>query len=266
MSDARLGSAFRLIRHRRGWTLEELGARAGVSKSSLSRLERGHVGSHSVDTIRSVAAVLDVRVDLVARWRSGDLDRLLNRRHSTLHELVARWFADDLPAWVLAPEVSFSIYGERGVIDILAWHPGRRALLVIELKTDIADVNELAGTVDRKRRLAAAIARERGWDPLTVSAWIIVAPSRTNRRRIAAHRAMLRAGFPMDGRAIRAWLRDPSEGAVAALSMWPSSHVRKLGADVAPIRRVRRARTGAAGGLRGSAAGRPRPYSQDDIP
>ena len=175
-------------------------------------------------------------------------------------------FADDLPAWVLAPEVSFSIYGERGVIDILAWHPGRRALLVIELKTDIADVNELAGTVDRKRRLAAAIARERGWDPLTVSAWIIVAPSRTNRRRIAAHRAMLRAGFPMDGRAIRAWLRDPSEGAMAALSMWPSSHVRKLGADVAPIRRVRRARTGAAGGLRGSAAGRPRPYSQDDIP
>ena len=48
-----------------------------------------------------------------------------NRRHSTFHELVARWFGDVLPAWVLAPEVSYSIYGERGVIDILAWHPGR---------------------------------------------------------------------------------------------------------------------------------------------
>ena len=46
---------------------------------------------------------------------------------------------------MLAPEVSFSIYGERGVIDILAWHPGRRALLIIELKTDIVDVNELVG-------------------------------------------------------------------------------------------------------------------------
>ncbi len=24
-------------------------------------------------------------------------------------------------AWVVAPEVSFSIYGERGIIDIVAW-------------------------------------------------------------------------------------------------------------------------------------------------
>ena len=40
------------------------------------------------------------------RWRAGDLDRLLNARHSELHELVARWFADQLPEWVLTPEVS----------------------------------------------------------------------------------------------------------------------------------------------------------------
>ena len=68
-----------------------------------------------------------------------------------MHESVARVFRDELPAWMLAPEVSFSVYGERGVIDILAWHPGRRALLVIELKTDLVDMNELLGTFDRKR-------------------------------------------------------------------------------------------------------------------
>jgi hypothetical protein len=28
--------------------------------------------------------------------------------------------------------VTFSIYGERGSIDIVAWHPGRRALPIIE--------------------------------------------------------------------------------------------------------------------------------------
>jgi hypothetical protein len=99
-----------------------------------------------------------MRVDLVGRWRAGDLDRLLNAGHSALHESVARYFAGDHPAWTLAPEVSFSIYGERGVVDIVAWHPGRRALLIIELKTDIADVNELVGTVDRKRRLGRRIA------------------------------------------------------------------------------------------------------------
>jgi transcriptional regulator with XRE-family HTH domain len=241
MQDARVGGAVRLLRQRRGWTQGELAARSGVSDSTISRMERGHIESLSVHTIRAVAQQLDVRVDLVPRWRSGDLDRLLNRRHSALHELVARWFADSLPAWVLAPEVSFSIYGERGIINILAWHPGRRALLVIELKTDIVDVNDLVGTADRRRRLARTIAAERGWDPVTVSVWVVVAPSRTNRRRIAAHTAMLRAAFPTDGRTIGSWLRDPI-GPVAALSIWPNSHAGKGGLDLAPARRVSRPR------------------------
>ena len=121
---------------------------------------------------------------------------MLNARHSELHELVARWFAEELPEWVLAPEVSFAIYGERGVIDILAWHEPTRSLLVIELKTAIADVNELLGTMDRKKRLAAQVARDRGWDPLTVSQWLIVADTRTNRRRLDAHMTVIRNAFP----------------------------------------------------------------------
>ena len=186
-------------------------------------MERGHLGTHSIETVRAVAAALDIRVDLVPRWRAGDLDRLLNGGHSRLHESVARVFRDQLPAWVLAPEVSFAIYGERGVIDILAWHPGRRALLVIELKTDLADINELVGTFDRKRRLARQIAAERGLDPVSVSAWLIVTSSRTNRRRLQVHEAMLRAGLPDDGRIIRRWLRDPV-GSVNGLSLWTDTH------------------------------------------
>ena len=185
-------------------------------------IERGHMDTVSLRILRRVAAVLDIRVDLTPRWRAGDLDRLLNARHSELHELVARWFADQLPDWVLAPEVSFSIYGERGVIDILAWHEATRSLLVIELKTAIADVNELLGAADRKRRLAAHVARERGWDPLTVSQWLIVADSRTNRRRLDAHMTAIRNAFPAGTWAIRRWLRKPG-GEIAALTVWPYS-------------------------------------------
>jgi hypothetical protein len=116
----------------------------------------------SLASVRAVARALDVRVELTARWRGGDLDRLLNARHSALHESVARNFLER-PGWLAEPEISFAIYGERGIIDILAWHAGRQMLLVIELKTDIADVNELVGTLDRKRRLAGNVARERGW-------------------------------------------------------------------------------------------------------
>lgn len=234
MEDGRLGSAIRAVRHRRGWRQRDLAARAGVSDVTVSRLERGHLDTLSIRTVRAVASALDVRVDLLARWRAGDLDRLLNAGHSALHDSVAGWFKQAFPAWELAPEVSFNIYGERGVVDIVAWHPGRRALLIIELKTDIADVNELVGTFDRKRRLAREIVKERGWVPTTVSGWVIVSAGRTNRARIAAHGAMLRAAFPLDGRSILAWLADPTR-AIAALSMWSSAR----GGPSTSSRRVR---------------------------
>jgi transcriptional regulator with XRE-family HTH domain len=239
MSDQRLGAAVRHVRIRRGWRQHDLANRAGVSQATVSRIERGHIGTLSLARLRSVAATLDIRVDVLGRWRAGDLDRLINARHSALHEVVARYFVG-LPAWLNEPEVSFAIYGERGVIDILAWHPGRRALLVIELKTDIADVNELVGTVDRKRRLAARVARERGWDvgaEATVSVWVIVAAGRTNRRRVDAHGSMLRAAFPLDGRGIGRWLREPV-GSVRCLSFWPDSHRQNVGRGIAPVRRV----------------------------
>jgi transcriptional regulator with XRE-family HTH domain len=234
MEDGRFGSVIRAVRHKRRWRQRDLATRAAVSPATISRIERGHLDTLSLHTLRDVASVLDVRVDLVARWRAGDLDRLLNAAHSALHESVAAWFREAFPAWELAPEVSFSIFGERGVIDIVAWHPGRRALLIIELKTDIADVNELVGTFDRKRRLARTIAKERGWEPTTVSGWVIVAAGRTNRARIAAHGAMLRAAFPLDGRTVTEWLADPTR-AISALSMWSP----KRGGSVLPTRRVR---------------------------
>jgi transcriptional regulator with XRE-family HTH domain len=236
MEDQRFGSTIRAVRVRRGWRQVDLAARSRVSPSTISRLERGHPDPLTLDTIRRVASALDIRVDLVPRWRAGDLDRLLNAKHSQLHELVARWFGTELPAWVLAPEVSYAIYSERGVIDIVAWHPARRAILVIELKTDIVDVNQLIGKVGEKARLIRQIVRDRGWEPLTVSSWVIVAAGRTNRARLAAHRSVLRAAFPSDGRAIRAWLGDPV-GEVAALSIWTGVAGRRL----APTRRVRRA-------------------------
>ena len=237
--DHRFGSAIRAVRIKRGWTQQQLADRAATSRTTISRLERGHPGTFSLGAIRRVAAALDVRVDLVPRWRAGDLDRLLNAKHSQLHELVARWFAAELPAWVLAPEVSYAIYGERGVIDIVAWHPGRRAILVIELKTDIVDVNQLIGKVGEKARLIRQIVKDRGWHPLTVSTWVIVAGGRTNRARMAAHKAVLRAAFPADGRVMRRWLADPAE-AVAGLSFWTDLAGQRLN----PTRRVRTRRAG----------------------
>ena len=238
MDDQRFGSVVRAVRVKRRWRQQDVAIKAQISPSTVSRIERGHLDTLTLSSVRRVAAALDVRVDLVGRWRAGDLDRLLNAKHSALHEQVARRFRDVHPEWVFEPEVSFSIFGERGVIDILAWHPPTSAVLVIELKTDIVDVNQLVGGVDRKRRLARNVARDRGWDAAAASVWVIVSDGRTNRARIDVHRAMLRAAYPMDGRGIRAWLRDPSSP-VAALSMWQNGHPGTTTPSLAARRRVR---------------------------
>lgn len=228
----------RTVRLRKGWRQEDLARAAGSSRATISRIERGHFGSLPLDVTRAICATLDVRLDLQPRWRGGDLDRMMSRRHSALHESVTRAMAAAFPEWEIAPEVSFSIYGERGVIDLLLWHPGRRALLVIELKTEIVDAGEMLGTLDKKRRLAWQIAEDRGWLPRTVSAWIVVAGSRTNERRVSEFRAMLRSAYPADGREMRAWLRDPV-GSIAGLSMWAEMTVG--GRAIAPRRRMRSA-------------------------
>src|SRR5687768_13903990 len=119
----------------------------------------------------------------------------------------------------VSPEVSFSVYGERGVIDVLGWHAESRSLLVIELKTALVDLNELVGTLDRKRRLAPGIAASRGWQAEHVGVWVVLAESRTNRRHLQEHAAFLRNAFPDRAVQVRAWLRDPSQAELAAISV-----------------------------------------------
>ena len=238
VDDQRFGAVIRAVRSRRGWRQADLGACSGLSRSAISRMERGHLDTMSIRSVRLVAAALDVRVEVLARWRAGDLDRLVNARHSALHESVARFFRE-LAGWEVVAEVSFSVYGERGVIDLLAWHAPSRTLLIIELKTDIVDVQELIGTLDRKRRHAATIARERGWDPRRVACWVIVAEGRTNRRRVQAHASVLRLAFPQDGRQMNAWLRAPVDR-MAALSFWSELRPGNVRGGLATRRRVRK--------------------------
>jgi transcriptional regulator with XRE-family HTH domain len=234
MRDVVFGAAIRAERVRRRWRQQDLADRASVSRTTVSRIETGRLDEVQLRVARKVCDPLEIRVELLARGRGADLDRLINARHSALHESVARMLERDFPDWVQAPEVSFNVFGERGVIDLAVWHPGRRALLLIEFKTELVDHGVLLATTDRRRRLAAGIVRTKGWSPLTVSTWVVVARSRTNQRRIAAHRTMLRSALPATEREVMAWLRDP-EGQVDALSMWTVDRETRT----APTMRVR---------------------------
>jgi transcriptional regulator with XRE-family HTH domain len=244
MDDATIGRAFRAVRIRRHWRQADLAEAVGVSQQTDSRIERGGLDGITLGSLRRMAAVLGIRLTLVARTDGAELDRLLGARHSAMHEEVARIF-ERLPDWIAVPEVTFAIYGERGAVDILAWHAGTRTLLVIELKTELVDVQETVRTLDRKVRLAPRIAAERGWVPDTVASWLVVAEGPTNRRRVAAHRAMLRAALPVDGRTVMGWLTSPC-GSIAALSFLSSTRQAGTTPGLAQVHRVRKPRTASA--------------------
>lgn len=190
MNDQRIGRALRALRHRREWRQKDVAARAGVSQQVISRIERGKVGGLSRDALRRVFAAVDADVVTTIRWHGGELDRLLDEGHAGLAGTIASLLTH--LGWVVLPEVTYSEWGERGSIDLLAWHAATRTLLVVEIKTEIADSEEMLRAHDVKARLARGLGEARfGSRPRVVARLLVVAEGTTNRRRIArlGHRA-----------------------------------------------------------------------------
>jgi transcriptional regulator with XRE-family HTH domain len=237
VDDLAIGRLFRELRVRLGWPQAVVARKAGLSQAAYSRIERGLIDRSTLGTLRKVATVLEVRLVVDPRWRGAAVDRLTSTRHAAMTETVVRTLLD--AGWTVQPEVSFNHYGERGVVDIVAWHAATETLLLIELKTEIADVNALLAVRDRRRRLAARIADPFGWQPKHVGEWIVVAESRTNRRRVAEHASSLRAALPSDGRSVAAWLANP-RGSLSALSFLSNSHEASPRQSFAPRLRVHR--------------------------
>jgi transcriptional regulator with XRE-family HTH domain len=216
MDDTRVGSVLLLLRKRKAWRQADVARVSGVSRATISRLERGQFESVSIGSLRRVAKALSMRIDLTPLWHAGELDRLLDAGHAALVAAVVERLRD-AHGWLVQPEVSFSIWGERGSIDILAFHPITGVLLVIEVKTKLTDLQATLSTFDRKRRLAVQIAQERGWKAASVSSWLVMADTHTNRRRVAANAVVLRSALPADGRTMHRWLTGPS-GSIHAMS------------------------------------------------
>jgi transcriptional regulator with XRE-family HTH domain len=242
MNDTQLGMLFRAVRIQRRLRQEDVARLAGVSASSISRIERGLINTLPMEAIRRVGAVLEIRLELVPAWRGGDLERVLNARHSALHERLSDRLGG-ASGWESAAEVSFSIWGERGVIDRFAFRAERRMLGVFELKADLSDPAGLVAQTDRYRRLAPEIARARSWEAEVVSCWAVVADTDTNRRRLAAHRELLRGAFPADGRRFAEWLRDPVDR-VDGLMFLAYPHPGTGKRSLAAVKRVRVTQTG----------------------
>src|SRR5205814_2854058 len=139
MDDRRVGLAIRALRRRQGWRQIDLAARARVSQGTVSLAERGHLDHVSLDKLRRIAGAVDARCSVDLSWRGAAMDRLLDERHSSLVESTVRLFGT---GWETAVEVSFAHFAERGSVDILAWHAATKTLVVVEVKTELASIEE----------------------------------------------------------------------------------------------------------------------------
>jgi transcriptional regulator with XRE-family HTH domain len=223
MDTIRFGRGIRALRRRRRWRQADLATQAGVSRATVSRIELGRGDRLTVRALEAVAATAGGRIETWLSWNGEALDHLLDAAHAHLLEAVVAQLGAS--GWEVSPEVSFSVTGERGSIDILGWHPPTGCLVVVEVKSVVPDVQATLATLDRKARLAPNIARDRGWMPTSVSRLLVIGEDRTARRRVAAFEATFRRVFPQRGPAVDRWLRLPDPSApIAGLRFLSDAH------------------------------------------
>jgi transcriptional regulator with XRE-family HTH domain len=232
MDMLRFGRQFRALRIRLERRQQDVADAARLSRSLVASVDRGQLSGVTIGAIVRAAAALGADVDLRLRWRGEALDRLLDEDHAAIVETVVRRLVT--AGWQVALEVSFSIWGERGSIDVLGWHPATGALLVVEVKSVVPDSQATNHGLDRKARIAPQLARERGWRVRHVSRLLVVGDGPTSRRRVARLSATYDVSLPARGSIVRRWLRDPSAAIAGILFVAFGSHK--------GIRRARRGR------------------------
>ena len=160
-------------------------------------------------TIRRIFAAVDAGFEGIVHWRGAGLDRLLDARHASL--IAARVHRLTDGGWDPSVEVTYSVYGERGSIDILGARVSVRAVLVEEVKSELANLEATIRKLDEKVRLVRQrVALDHlGWHPVTVGRLLVLPDSTTARRRVAALDTVLRVAFPDRGSDVRRWLQEP---------------------------------------------------------
>ena len=196
-------------------------------------------------TILEIAEALGARASPGLYWQGEALDRLLDAAHAGLVDQVVSLLSAE--GWHVIPEATFNNFGERGSVDVLAWHPEHQALLIVEVKSAMPDVQALLAGVDRKQRIGRKLAEERGWRVRSVSRLIVFPDDRTVRRRLGEHASTFDVAYPARTRDVRRWIRLPS-GPISGLLFLPASQRTSARHRVRPSRR----RSGPTGPLEGS--------------
>jgi hypothetical protein len=183
---------------------------AAVSQSLISVIEAGRLGMICLEDLRRVFAAVGAGFDGNVVWRGAGVDRLLDARHAAL--VASSITVLERRGWQVYPEVSYSIFGERGSLDLLGAREAERAVIVEEIKSEFGSLEGTIRKLDEKARLVRErICEERlGWRPSIIGRVLVLPDTDTARRAVRRHAPVLEAAFPDRGPTVRGWLRAPA--------------------------------------------------------
>lgn len=179
-------------------TQQTVADRAGVTRSYIARVERGDANP-SIRRVEAIAEALGLEVDLAIRRPTiigGP------RVRDVVHARGAAYVGRRLIShrWEVAREVEIVHGRSHGWIDLLAFDPRTRTLLVIEVKTLLDDLGAVERQLGWYERAAWDRARELGWEPRRVRSWLLVLASEEVERVLSANRPFVNAAFPVRAR------------------------------------------------------------------
>ena len=202
-----VGTDVRKARLRRHLSQAKLGERAGVSRMSISRAERGLGGGLTLDAWQRIATALDVT--LKVQLQRDYLQEPQDAGHLGIQELILRLGRrHGYPREVELPTKPAEAWRS---IDVSLVNDLRRRLIVVECWNVIGDVGASARSSARKAAEAGAIADLRWGDQphSTHLVWVVRATKR-NRELLARYPEVFAARFPGSS---AAWARALNDGA-----------------------------------------------------
>ena len=206
--DLRIGVAVRRSREKRGLRQIDVAGTVGVSAQTVSMIERGHLDSLTVHTVRTIAAAVGIDLPFAPRGRGAQIDQLIDEEHSAMVDLVVGRLTSD--GWEAMIEFSFNEYGDRGAVDVLAWRPETRTLLIVETKSRLANLGDACRALDVKaRKVPQLAATARGWRAANVGVLLVMQECSRERAAVARRRATFDCAFPARNLDVREWLHRP---------------------------------------------------------
>jgi transcriptional regulator with XRE-family HTH domain len=210
VDDVRVGQWVRSERRRKGLRQADVARLAGVSSQTVLTVEHGRLAHLSLHAIRAVARAVAIELPFGPRSIHGrTIDRQVDSRHAALVDRVVTLLRD--AGWTVEVEWPFNHYGDRGSVDVLAWHPTLGSLLLIEVKSELRNVQDTLRALHVKRGVVPRLlAQERGWRPRSLGVVLVVPEIRAERDRIDRHGATFASALPARTVEVKRWIADPS--------------------------------------------------------